>query len=469
MSSEGLEDERGADASRALLVPIPPSHASCRVRAGGSRESSTSALLGEMTTDSIAASWSRIRAWLLARAPREARRLGPPADEAALDEISRVLPFALPEDLRASARVCDGQDLGAIAGYRLLSLREAVAERERAIALSDGTWTWSAGWLPLLTDGGGNYHFVDLESGAVRAWDHELMEAEDVAPSIAALLAWYADALERGVYKTTREGLVHKELKGPGGLCQARPVLLDRLLKADLPLDEVLWKALRKSDRAELVAAIDARLAQPQGPRMRNRATMLRAWLVGRDGAAWCSALPADGEVTLATFAYAASRCLAKAGARAEVLARSQPLLGTHRAVEALGALTLLADPKLVVWCEEHVAMPVVHEWGLLAASASPSWSTIRAWLTKGAAHELMALDAILYAQPRGVRIAAEHGLGAAVPESLEAVPFGLEGQPLSAHVTSELAIHAVIAESTPRIRQTLDAIADALSGRPRD
>lgn len=422
-----------------------------------------------MTTESIPASWARIRAWLASHAPREARRLAPPAAASASDDIARALPSPLPEDLCASARECDGQDGGAIAGYKLLSLREALAERDRTIAASDGAWTWSPSWLPVLTDGGGDYYFIELDSGAVRAWDHELMRAEDVAPSFAALLAWYADALERGLYKATREGLIHKGLRGPGGLCRERPELVDRLLTADLPFEADLWKAIRKAKRAELVASVDARLAQTIGTRSRNRATMLRAWLVGRDGEGWCESLCTDPELTLATFAYAASRCFTKTRARTEVLARSQELLGTPRGAEALGALALLADPEMAGWCEENVVMPVLPEWGLLAASGSPSWSTIQSWLGQGSAHVLMALDAILHAQPRGIAIAAEHGLRVSLPESLEPLTLAVEGQPLSAYVMTELQVHAAMQESAPRIRQTVDAIADALSGRPRD
>lgn len=258
--------------------------------------------------------------------------------------------------------------------------------------------------------------------------------------------------------------------EGPGGLCRKRPELLERILVAELPLGPELWKELSQAPRHELLASIDAWLARPPAFATQDRVMLVRPWLVGRQGSKWCASLLrlTGGELTLATLADAASKCLPPKRARTEVLGLVEQYLGTPRAAEALAALSLLADPKLVEWCEERVAPPVVPEWGLVAASANLSWSVVEAWLAMGSAHGVMALDAILYAQPRGKKIAAEHGLLLAVPESLEPVPLAIEGQPLSGQVMSVLQLFAAMEESTPRIRQTLDAIEDALSGRSR-
>lgn len=418
--------------------------------------------------DSIQFLWARIHAWLKNHAAEELALFAPPAADSAIDALDGEIPTPLPRALRDSARIHNGQHGGAIAGLQLLSLEEGASERERMLGYSTDDavgFDWSPNWFPVLTDGGGDYYFIDLATGAVHEWNHELASSTSVAPSFEALLTWYANALEAGDYEASEEGLIHKELGGPGGLCWERPDILEQLLRSKLPLSPSLWAELEQISRADLLARIDEVLATTTEWPTRNHAALLRAWLTGPSGAAWGESLWANGkDITFDTRAYVASKCFAVERALSVVLSQVELLLNSPRLTEALSALSILGTPQLIEWCERHVASPVAREWGLVAAAAHVPWSALERWLAMGRPHSLMALDALLYGQPGGREAAGKRGFSPRYPQTPEAISLGIQDQPSKKsllRVLDELQTK----DSNPRMTKTIDAIRDALRG----
>jgi cell wall assembly regulator SMI1 len=90
-------------------------------------------------------------------------------------------------------------DLEIVPGFCLLGLDDAVADRARY--REDGGW--ESGWLPILTDGGGDFYLVDLGSAidpVVRRWEFDDPTAPVAFDSIAALATTIEQAYVRGVF-----------------------------------------------------------------------------------------------------------------------------------------------------------------------------------------------------------------------------------------------------------------------------
>lgn len=90
-------------------------------------------------------------------------------------------------------------DIHLFPGFYLLSLEDAAANY-RAFA-NDARWT--AGWLPLLANGGGDFYFLDLNEpggGSVSHFRIEETEHPIEFGSLQAMLETLAVAFDRGVF-----------------------------------------------------------------------------------------------------------------------------------------------------------------------------------------------------------------------------------------------------------------------------
>lgn len=136
--------------------------------------------------DDVAAVWERAHRWLRENAPDALAWLRPPVSADALARAEQILGVMLPEDVRRSYEIHDGQeeDVSLFAGLRLASLEEMItvwrwnvefiAEQGEMEGLARGippdavrsVWR-SRGWIPILRDGGGNHVVVDLDPGPV--------------------------------------------------------------------------------------------------------------------------------------------------------------------------------------------------------------------------------------------------------------------------------------------------------------
>jgi cell wall assembly regulator SMI1 len=189
-------------------------------------------------TDDIESLWHRIDAALARCAPAVRESLAGPAREKDLAALEKDLGVALPEDLRRSWSVHDGQGEDAedaalfcdFPFHSVATVREARKEtRELAKMLGqlkqvDDPVAWAAMvadgigfvegpvkardynplWVPISSFNGDVFRYIDLdpapggERGQVIEVDPEAVSWRVLAPSFGALLARYAEALEAG-------------------------------------------------------------------------------------------------------------------------------------------------------------------------------------------------------------------------------------------------------------------------------
>ncbi|HEY9761422.1 MAG TPA: SMI1/KNR4 family protein [Trichocoleus sp.] len=181
--------------------------------------------------------WARIDAWLMANAPGVLKTLQPGASDAQIEAFEKVLGVQLPEDVKASFRIHNGQsdhEYGLMDGRELLSLDRIQDEWLVWKDLLDShmfediegdpepgirsDW-WNAAWIPLTHDGGGNHDCLDLAPaqggtvGQIISMWHDEAERERLAPSFRAWLTQLANGLESGQYIFSEEygGIVNSE------------------------------------------------------------------------------------------------------------------------------------------------------------------------------------------------------------------------------------------------------------------
>ena len=183
---------------------------------------------------SFADALARILHWLDEQLPSLRAALNPPADDAAIDSAQADCETVFPPDLRALYRFADGEngDIGLFFGLPFLSLARLVdewrswidVERESPILNdnSDGFFEsmppkaiqlryTNRRWIPIAHDHGGNHLGVDLSPGPTGRVGQVINFGADedakfvIAPSLAAFLNWYADSLEAGNYRVTRD------------------------------------------------------------------------------------------------------------------------------------------------------------------------------------------------------------------------------------------------------------------------
>lgn len=184
--------------------------------------------------------WLQIENWLRANAPQVLDTLQPGASDDQIIELENFLSIRLPEDVRASYRIHNGQssyDYGLIDGREFLSLERIKDEWQVWQELLDsGTFQtedgqdqgsdpapgicnvwWSSKWIPLTYDGSGNHDCLDLnpaEGGTVgqiiKMW-HDDAAREIVSLSFRAWLQQYAEDLESGhlIFSEEYNGIVN--------------------------------------------------------------------------------------------------------------------------------------------------------------------------------------------------------------------------------------------------------------------
>ena len=110
--------------------------------------------------------WKRIHTWLDANAPAGYGNLRPAASAEAIQAAEQAMGVKLPDDVKASYRIHDGQDnepgLVGGEGWRLLSLEEMVKQW--------GRWSQAnpnnAPFVPIAWIGTGDYVFLNLDSNS---------------------------------------------------------------------------------------------------------------------------------------------------------------------------------------------------------------------------------------------------------------------------------------------------------------
>ena len=107
----------------------------------------------------------------------------------------------------------DAHQMPGIDNFALMSLTNALNTVETLNRVNAQTeWTyWSTDWFPLMHDGGGGYLLIDAAGACgrstpvlVKGRDEGRSEARIVAPSLAALVAYWVDLIERGSWRFRR-------------------------------------------------------------------------------------------------------------------------------------------------------------------------------------------------------------------------------------------------------------------------
>jgi hypothetical protein len=146
--------------------------------------------------------WKRIHAWLDANTPKGYGNLRPGATGKAIREAEKAMNLKLPDDVKASYRIHDGQNKepGLIGGkgWRLLSLKEIVE-----------TWGhWSrtnpedAHYVPIAWGEMHDYVFLNLDPdaenpGCLMIQRRDSHDPDPFMPSFHFWLADFADQLEK--------------------------------------------------------------------------------------------------------------------------------------------------------------------------------------------------------------------------------------------------------------------------------
>ncbi len=169
--------------------------------------------------------WWRIERWLNDQAPYVLASLQAGATIADIAETEALLGVRLPEDVRVSYQLHNGQvtnGIGFIEERELLSLQGIRQEWQVWKDLLDGgefddrwstpvgpiltTW-WSPKWIPLTANGCGDAHCVDLSPamggtvGQIITMRHDDTERTLIASSFAGWFETFATDLEMGRYR----------------------------------------------------------------------------------------------------------------------------------------------------------------------------------------------------------------------------------------------------------------------------
>jgi cell wall assembly regulator SMI1 len=168
--------------------------------------------------------WTRIDAWLKVNAPKLFDTLQPGASDSQIQALENALSIQLPEDVKVSYRIHNGQS-GSAPGLipeaqEFLSLERIREEWQVWKGLLDEgsllggsepelgirTDWWNAKWIPLTWDGNGNNFCLDLDPadggnvGQIISMFHDEEYRELLAPSFRSWMEAYAAKLESGNY-----------------------------------------------------------------------------------------------------------------------------------------------------------------------------------------------------------------------------------------------------------------------------
>jgi hypothetical protein len=103
---------------------------------------------------------------------------------------------------------------------------------------------------------------------------------------------------------------------------------------------------------------------------------------------------------------------------------------------------------EAIDWLETRVGSPVTESWGGAAALLGVSWTRIVSWLNRGAATQLMALDALVaYRNPAPNMSPLAQIAAPALPD------------PPSRSILEDTLAEVLESRNTPRVRKTIERI----------
>lgn len=167
--------------------------------------------------------WDRVREWLDTNAPELTTVLRPGATDAEISQAESAIGLEFPPSVRDTYRIHDGQtddSFGLVGYWRLLPLTAVVRQwkelRDIEREFEFGDWDPRMS-IPVMENGGGDLLYVehapDGSETPVVEWWHENPTRDVKAPSFAAYIDAFLDALEAGeyVYLEADGALVHED------------------------------------------------------------------------------------------------------------------------------------------------------------------------------------------------------------------------------------------------------------------
>jgi cell wall assembly regulator SMI1 len=181
--------------------------------------------------------WGRIETWLGSNASLLLDSLCPGATVSEIAELERALGVVLPDDVRESYGIHNGQSddgPGLIDTWEFLSLDRILAEwRIWKDLLDSGTFAesrgkpvgpirddwWNPRWIPVTYSGSGDHHSIDLDpapggaAGQIITMWHDDADRRVIAANWSEWFERFADALEGGQYVYSEDdfGLVDRD------------------------------------------------------------------------------------------------------------------------------------------------------------------------------------------------------------------------------------------------------------------
>jgi cell wall assembly regulator SMI1 len=179
----------------------------------------------------IKESWTTIETWMKINIPDTLEALNPPASEARIAEVEKLIGQSLPEDYKELYRIRDGE--GEIVGAFLTTLFAPLEQVkinyknwfelfheegiQEAVSPSCGSHPEGAiqkayidlGWIPFTEDGGGNHLGIDLNPGPrgihgqVINFGRDQEQKYVLANSLSEFLAWIVDQIQDGSIRAT--------------------------------------------------------------------------------------------------------------------------------------------------------------------------------------------------------------------------------------------------------------------------
>lgn len=173
--------------------------------------------------------WERIEKWLKANAPDLFDSLLGGADEEEIGQTETFLGVALPDDVKASYRIHNGQPLDGpwlMVWGQFLSLEDMRGHwslwkhfldkgsfddsRSEPVGPAKANW-WNPRWIPITYDQTGNHLCLDLDPapggrvGQIITMWHDDSTRGVLAESFSDWLTDFANALEAGQYSYTED------------------------------------------------------------------------------------------------------------------------------------------------------------------------------------------------------------------------------------------------------------------------
>jgi cell wall assembly regulator SMI1 len=177
--------------------------------------------------------WARIEIWLSAHAPEILEILNKGTTTEDLEKLEHTLGYVLPDDLKTSLKIHNGQDQdaeGFLDSWELLSVERMLgrwtflkefydagefAENSVSIKGNLANEWWSPAWLPITDNGNGDYHYLDLTPGStyghILTFWHDWEERKAESESFKDWLSQFATQLEAGLFEITARGSLERK------------------------------------------------------------------------------------------------------------------------------------------------------------------------------------------------------------------------------------------------------------------